>query len=167
MKAWHAPPPRDVVATEREWPGGEGRLLGMTTTDRKPRALLLAGDREALSSLAAAFHRRGFDVVAGSDGAAGVELLLDHLLSLDVLVADVDLPGRGGASLLELVRVAGGERDLAVVLRCRDLSPRAGERLRALGADALVRVTDAPETIAAVAEEAIWARQPFAAAAAA
>jgi CheY-like chemotaxis protein len=139
----------------------------MTTTDRKPRALLLAGDREALSSLDAALRRRGFDVVAGSDGGAGVELLLEHLLSLDVLVADLDLPGRCGASLLELVRVAGGERDLAVVLRCGDLSPHAGERLRALGADALVRATDAPEAVAAVADEAIWARQPYAVAAAA
>lgn len=139
----------------------------MTTTDRKPRALLLAGDREALSSLAAALARRGFDVVAGSDGAAGVELLLEHLLSLDVLVADLELPGRGGASLLELVRVAGGERDLAFVLRCGGLSPRAGERLRGLGADALVRASDAPEAVAAVAAEAVEARVPFALAAAA
>jgi CheY-like chemotaxis protein len=139
----------------------------MTTTDRKPRALLLAGDREALTSLAAAFQRRGFDVVAASDGVAGVALLLEHLLSLDVLVADLDLPGRGGAALLELVRVAGGERDLALVLRCGVLSARAGERLRALGADALVRATDAAEAIAAVAEEAVAARAPFALAAAA
>lgn len=139
----------------------------MTTIDRKPRALLLAGDRESLSSLAAAFERRGFEVVAGLDGAAGLHLLVDHLLSLDVLVADLELPGRGGASLLELVRVAGGERDLAFVLRCGRLSPREGEQLRALGADALVRSSDQPDAIAAVAEEAIGARAPFALAAAA
>lgn len=139
----------------------------MTTTDRKPRALLLAGDRESLSALAAAFERRGFDVVAGTDGAGGVHLLLEHLLSLDVLVADLELPGRGGASLVELVRVAGGERELALVLRCGGLSPREAERLRCLGADALVHASDRPDAVAAVAEEAIGARWPAALAAAA
>jgi DNA-binding response OmpR family regulator len=138
----------------------------MTTIERNPRALLLAADHESLASLAAAFRRRGFDVVTGMDGATGVGLLVDHLLSLDVLVADLDLPGRDGTSLLELVRVAGGERDLAVVIRCAAVRRAAGDRLRALGADALVRASDGADAIAAVAEEVVWARVPGLAAAA-
>jgi len=139
----------------------------MTTIDRNPRALLLSGDPESLSTLAASFRRRGFDVVAAADGDAGVALLVEHLLSLDVLVADLELPARGGAALLELVRVAGGERDLAFVLRCGALTPREGERLRALGADALVRTSDDAAAVAAVAEEAVAARWPAALSAAA
>jgi CheY-like chemotaxis protein len=138
----------------------------MTTTDRKPRALLLTADRDSVYSLVAAFERRGFDVVASMDGASGVDVLIEHLLSLDVLVADLDLPGRDGAALLELVRVAGGERDLPVVIRCAALPPEAGDRLRGLGADAVVRASDGVEAIAAVAEEVVWAGVPGLAAAA-
>jgi DNA-binding response OmpR family regulator len=130
----------------------------MTPNDRNPRALLLAEDREALQSLSAAFQRRGFDVLTASDGARGLEVLLDNLLSLDVLVTDLDLPGRDGASLLRLVRVAGGEHELAILLRCAGLSWGDRGVLRALGADAVVSRTDGADAIAALAGEAIAAR---------
>jgi DNA-binding response OmpR family regulator len=130
----------------------------MTPNDRNPRALLLAEDREALQSLSAAFQRRGFDVLTASDGARGLEVLLDNLLSLDVLVTDLDLPGRDGASLLRLVRVAGGEHELAILLRCAGLSWGDRGVLRALGADAVVSRTDGADAIAALASEAIAAR---------
>jgi CheY-like chemotaxis protein len=130
----------------------------MTPNDRNPRALLLAEDREALQSLSAAFQRRGFDVLTASDGARGLEVLLDNLLSLDVLVTDLDLPGRDGASLLRLVRVAGGEHELAILLRCDGLSWGDRGVLRTLGADAVVSRGDGADAIAALAGEAIAAR---------
>jgi DNA-binding response OmpR family regulator len=134
------------------------RLPGMTPNDRNPRALLLTEDREALQSLSAAFQRRGFEVLTASDGARGLEVLLDTLLSLDVLVTDLDLPGRDGASLLRLVRVAGGEHELAIVIRCAGLSSRDRGVLRALGADAVVSPADGADAIAALADEAIDTR---------
>lgn len=130
----------------------------MTTSDRNPRALLLTADLDALPSLAAAFQRRGYDVVTAPDGARGVEVLLDQLLSLDVLVTDLDLPGRDGASLLHLVRVAGGERELAIVIRCAGLPARDRGVLRMLGADALVSPADGADALAALADEAVGAR---------
>jgi len=139
-------------------------LLGMTTTERTPGALLLVNDARALPALSAAFRQRGFAVFTAQDGVRGVDVLLEHLLDLDVLVADLDLPERGGAALLELVRVAGGERDLAVVLRGSGLSPRERASLWMLGADALVSPSDEGEGIAAAAEEAIQSRRELRAA---
>jgi CheY-like chemotaxis protein len=130
----------------------------MTTADRKPRALLLAKDHEALYRLATSLERRGFEVLAATDGASGVELLLDNALVLDVVLSDLDLPGRDGASLLELVRVAGGERDLAILIRAAGLPASARNELRALGADAVVSATDPAEHVAALVEEAVGAR---------
>jgi CheY-like chemotaxis protein len=137
---------------------GLRRLPGMTANDRNPRALLLTEDPAALQALSAAFHRRGFDVLTASDGARGLEVLLDSLLSLDVLVTDLDLPGRDGASLLRLVRVAGGEHELAILLRCAGLSSRDRGVLRSLGADAVVGAADDADAVAALAEEAIATR---------
>jgi CheY-like chemotaxis protein len=130
------------------------------TTDRNPRALLLAKDHASLYSLATCLERLGFEVLAATDGVGGVELLVDNLLSLDVVVSDLDLPGRDGAALLELVRVAGGERDLAIVIRAAGLSARERGGLRAKGADAVVSATDGAERVAALAEEAVSARAP-------
>jgi DNA-binding response OmpR family regulator len=108
------------------------------TTTRRPKALLLDDDPTVLRLLATALLARGFEVRAATDGEAGVHLLLDELLDLDVLVADRDLPGRDGASLLRLVREAGGERDLAIVLLADQARRDDREELLALGADAVV-----------------------------
>ena len=115
------------------------------TTSRRPRALLLDDDPTALRLLGAALSSRGFDVRAARDGEAGLELLLDELLELDVLVIDRDLPGRGGESLLRLVREAGGETDLAVVVVTGDAG--AARRLLALGADAVVDRAQGPRAV--------------------
>jgi CheY-like chemotaxis protein len=124
-------------------------------TSRRPKALLLDDDPAALRLLGTALVERGFDVRAALDAEAGLELLLDELLDLDVLVADRDLPGRDGAALLRLVREAGGERDLALVLVVDDAGPDDCERLLALGADAVVdRAGGIPAAAAAVAAAA-------------
>jgi DNA-binding response OmpR family regulator len=112
--------------------------------------------------MAAALRWRGFEVLTATDGDRGLALLLDHLLALDVLVADLDLPGRDGASLLRLVRVAGGERELPIVIRGGGLSPDDRAALRALGADAVVTPADGPARIAAIAAEAAGTRAPAA-----
>ena len=108
------------------------------TTTRRPRALLLDDDPVVLRLLGTALEARGFDVRAAADGASGLELLLDELLELDVLVMDAELPGRDAASLVRLVRHAGGERDLGVVILAGAGARAAREHLLALGADAVV-----------------------------
>jgi len=108
------------------------------TSTRRPKALLLDDDTVVLRLLGNALLARGFEVRAATDADAGLELLLDELLDLDVVVADKDLPGRDGASLVRLVREAGGERDLGVVLLSEREPAAVRERLVALGADAVV-----------------------------
>ncbi len=108
------------------------------TTSRRPRALLLDDDPTVLRLLGMALEARGFDVRAALDAESGIEILTDELLELDVLVADADLPDRDAASLVHLVRGAGGERDLGIVVLAGDPSPGLRTRLFALGADAVV-----------------------------
>lgn len=108
------------------------------TTSRRPRALLLDDDATVLRLLGTALEARGFDVRAALDAESGIETLTDELLDLDVLVADADLPGRDGAALVDLVRRAGGERDLAIVVLAAEPSRALRMRLLALGADAVV-----------------------------
>jgi DNA-binding response OmpR family regulator len=121
------------------------------THDRNRKALLLENDPVARASLAAALRARGFEVVAAADGAAGVAHLLDLLLDLDLLVSAVDLPGRDGTSLLRLVRIAGGERDLRVVLTGRGVRSHERARLLLAGADAVVDLSDGAEAAARTA----------------
>lgn len=122
------------------------------TTDRKPRALLLDDDPTVLRLLGAALEARGFEVRAAGDAESGLDALLDELLDLDVLVADLDLPGRDGAALLRLVRHAGGERDLPVVLLGGSPGAACRRQLLALGADAVVDRSAGPgAAVAAIA----------------
>jgi CheY-like chemotaxis protein len=127
-----------------------------TTTNRNPKALLLDDDTTVLRLLGTDLEARGFDVRAATEGDAGLALLLDELLGLDVLVLDLDLPGRDGWELLRLVRCAGGEKDLGVVVLAADVDRSVREQLLALGADAVVDRraghATAATAIAAVAE---------------
>jgi CheY-like chemotaxis protein len=87
------------------------------------RALVLDADASSLRALTRSLEARSFSVVTATDGARGLDLLLDEMLSLDVLVVDAALPHRDAAAFAELVRRAGGERDLAFVAITRDASP--------------------------------------------
>lgn len=125
----------------------------MTATTTR-RALLLHGDRNARRSLARALSARGFEVETAADGERGLSLLLDRLLGLDVLVLDADLPRRDGWSLLRLIRSAGGERDLRIVVVGRSLDAARRAQLRWLGADAALDTSAGGEAVAAAAEGA-------------
>jgi CheY-like chemotaxis protein len=139
--------------------------MNATTSNRTPKALLLDDDVTVLRLLGTALEARGLELRAATDGESGLALLIDELLDLDVLVLDLDLPGRNAWELLHLVRRAGGERDLGVVVLAS--APERGVRdaLLALGADAVVDRRAghgaAAEAIAAVARrEARPAHRP-------
>ncbi len=109
-----------------------------TKAKRNPKALLLDDDSNVLRLLGTALEDRGFAVRAATDGDAGLSLLLDELLDLDVLVVDLELPARDGWALLHLVRRAGGERDLGVVVLASGPERGVSDQLLALGADMVV-----------------------------
>ena len=90
-----------------------------------------------------------------ADGEAGVAALLDELLALDVLVVDLELPGRDGWALLRLIRGAGGEAELPVVVLAAGASPAVRAQLRALGADAVVDRSAGPSGVARAVEAVV------------
>jgi CheY-like chemotaxis protein len=128
--------------------------MSATIPNRTPKALLLDDDATVLRLLGTALEGHGLELRAATDGDAGLALLLDELLDLDVLVVDLDLPGRDGRALLRLVRGSGGERDLGVVVLADDAARVRGELL-ALGADVVLDrragPADAADAISAVA----------------
>ena len=132
---------------------------------RRPRALLLDDDPAVLRLLGRKLSARGVEVVAATEGNGGLELLLDGLLDLDVLIVDLDLPGRDAWSMLRLIRVAGGEEDLRVVVLADRPGAAVRERLLALGADAVVDRAEGPGPAARVALAAAWRRRHIPAAA--
>jgi DNA-binding response OmpR family regulator len=136
-------------------------VMTTSTARRTPKALLLDDDMTVLRLLGTALEARGFEVRAATDGEAGTALLVDELLGLDVVVVDAELPGRDARSLLHLVRWAGGERELGVVVLVGTLDDASRDQLLALGADAVVdRRAGHAAALEAVAAVARRARAP-------
>lgn len=133
------------------------RTIGSTRA-RGLRALVLADDDAVVRALRRSLEARRCSVLSAADGAGGLALLLDELLRLDVLVVDLNLPGRGARSLVDVIRRAGGERDLSIVV----LATAAGEALRAelhaRGVDAVVDRSAGPDAVARAVEVAVARR---------
>jgi len=123
----------------------------MRPTLPRPKALLLDDDPAVLRLLGRTLAARGLEVLAATEGAGGLDLLLDELLELDVLIVDLDLPGRDGWAMLRLIRGAGGEEDLGVVVLADRPGAAVRARLLALGADEVADRADGPEEAASAA----------------
>ncbi len=137
----------------------------MTPTPERPKALLIDDDPIVLRLLPCALQARGFEVLAARDRASGLGLLLDEILDLDVLVLDLDLPARAGWALLNLVRGAGGERDLGIVVLGSGVDAPRRAQLLGLGADAVVDRSAGPEAATRAVAAAAAARRARASAA--
>ena len=111
------------------WPG-EG------TRPAARRALVVDDDRLARRLLGDALAEQGFEVHTAADGAEGMSKLLDLLLRLDLLVLDLCMPQLDGERLVSLIRRAGGEHDLTVVVVSGLLDAQTTARLLAAGANA-------------------------------
>jgi CheY-like chemotaxis protein len=131
------------------------------TLERRPRALLLDGDGAWLDELVGALAERRVTAVTAPDGRSGLERLLEEFLDFDVLVMDLDLPHRDARSLSRLIRHAGNERDLAIVVLAIAPSPALLAELRALGVDAVVDRRAGPAAAAAAAVHAASTRSAF------
>lgn len=123
-----------------------------TANSRRMKALLLDDDVVVLRLLGTALEARGFDVRAATDGESGTALMLDELLDLDVVVTSLSLPARDGRSILRLVRGAGGERDLGLVMLGGGTDEATRAELLALGADAVVEKASGTGAVADLVE---------------
>jgi len=120
------------------------------------RALVLDVDP---TPLARALGARRVETVTATDGEAGLTRLLDELLSLDVLVMALDLPGRDARQLARLIRKAGNEKDLTLVVVAERPTPALRLELRGLGVDAIVDRADGPPAIASAVLEVVRRRE--------
>ncbi len=132
-----------------------------TLPERPLRALVLDDDEAALNDLRRSLEARHYGVLAAADGASGLDLLLEELLGLDVLVTDLDLPHRNARSFADLIRRAGGERDLVIVVLATDADPACHADLLAVGVDAILDRDAGAEALAATIDELVARRSSF------
>jgi CheY-like chemotaxis protein len=134
----------------------------MTFTDHSPsrqlRALVLDHDGASALLLRRELEARSFSVISAADGASGLAILLEELLALDVLVVAADLPGRDARAFAELIRRAGGEGDLSIVVVGAS-SRRLEADLLAAGVDRVFSRTDAPDVAAGAIAAVVAARR--------
>ncbi|ACG71262.1 response regulator receiver protein [Anaeromyxobacter sp. K] len=129
----------------------------------RPRALVLHPDVSTRAELGWALGSRDIASLSAADGASGLALLLEELLALDALAVKLDLPGRDARAFADLVRRAGGEQDLAIVVLASDPSPSLRAELAALGVDEVVDPRLGPDAVAEAVVEAVEARRASAA----
>jgi len=120
---------------------GEARIAEalVQVAARKPRALIVHGDVLSRRRIGDALAERGFEVYAARGVSSGMEVLTDQLLDLDLLVTAHRLPDGDGEALVRLVRGAGGEQDLAILVVVDEVvDVGVKKRLLLAGADAVV-----------------------------
>jgi uncharacterized protein (TIGR02266 family) len=133
---------------------GEARLAAaiVRISARPRRALVVDDERLVRALLAEALRERGFEVLTAEDGVAGLSILADELLALDLLVTDVKMPNMDGETFIRTIRSAGGESDLAIVVVAGTLEKGVEKRLEREGADAVLDKALGPELIAQAAD---------------
>jgi CheY-like chemotaxis protein len=122
---------------------------------RPRRALVVDDDALILRTLTDALQARGFEVLTASNGQEGLQIVADELLTLDLLVTDVRMPEMDGETFVRIIRGAGGESELAIVVITGSLDPALEKRMESAGADAVLDKALGPEDLAAAADAAL------------
>ncbi len=135
-------------------PAEEARLYAaiVQLTARPRRALVVDDDALHRRMLGDALAARGFEVVTAGDGAEGLRALADELLTLDLLLTDLCMPGMDGEVFVRTIREAGGETELAVVVVTGQTDPELAPRLLAAGADEVLEKALGAERVAEAAD---------------
>lgn len=143
---------------------GEQRKLAAAIariSARPRRALVVDDDALTRRMLQDALQDRGFEVLTAGDGVAGLAVLVDELLALDLLVTDIVMPNMDGETFIRTIRNAGGESDLAIVVVTGAIGTAIEKRLERDGADAVLDKSLGPELIAQ-ASDAVLERKRMA-----
>ncbi|ABS28539.1 response regulator [Anaeromyxobacter sp. Fw109-5] len=142
-------------------PEEEARLYAaiVQLTARPRRALVVDDDALHRRMLGDALRDRGFEVVTAADGAEGLRALADELLTLDLLLTDLCMPGMDGEAFVRTIRHAGGETELAVVVVTGQSGPELAPRLLAAGADEVLEKALGAERVAEAADGVVERRR--------
>jgi uncharacterized protein (TIGR02266 family) len=126
---------------------------------RPRRAVVVDDDALVRQMLSDTLRDRGFEVLSARDGAEGLQVVSEELLTLDLLITDLKMPHMDGERFVQTIRLAGGESDLAIVVVTGNLEPGAEKRLTAAGADAVLEKSLGPELIAQAADAVVERRR--------
>lgn len=119
------------------------------STAARHRALIIEADERARRETRLALEARGIAALTAPCGISGLDALLEHLLDLSIVVADLRAPGLDGWRLVRLVRQLGNEQDLRLLITGDGVSGGAAARLAAMGADAVLDRAVGPAGVAA------------------
>ncbi len=141
--------------------GASSALASVMTaiTARRPHALVVDDDSLTLKMVADAFEQSGYDVLTAPDAEFAMHALADQILTLDLLVTDVLMPGVDGEQLVRRIRGIGGEGDLPIIAISGRVDDALAARLRAAGADAVLAKSLGPDAIVRLANEAVVRRR--------
>jgi CheY-like chemotaxis protein len=122
------------------------------TPARKPRVLLVDDDRFFRVVLSDALVQAGFEVDSVGDGKQALEKIASRLWEIDVLIADLLLPGLDGWCLIDRVRQLGPENDLKVVVLSAAVSDLHLSQLQGPGGadDVIAKGTPLEEIVASI-----------------
>ena len=141
-------------------PDDEAALASAVTSmaGRSRRVLIVDDDALTRSVLGAAFEARGYEVLTAPDAAHAMHTLADQVLTLDLLLTDVLMPGVDGEQLVRSIRQIGGESELPIVAVTGRVDPELERRLAAAGADAVLDKSVGAAAIVCGAERAVAMR---------
>lgn len=106
--------------------------LARNEGDAAPKILLVDDEEGLLETMASALRKNGMEVITASDGESAVLEFRQHQGSLDLVVADLVLPGMSGWEVFSVVREA--EPELPVLIMSGHLEPKLEAAVNRSGA---------------------------------
>lgn len=104
--------------------------------DERPRLLVVEPNRNNLGVLARRLTEAGFRVTTADCGAAGIAEL--HRYSIDLVLAELNMPRMSGAELARAVRGEAQWNDIPVMLITGKSEPKGAVRGYEAGADDVI-----------------------------
>jgi CheY-like chemotaxis protein len=103
-------------------------LLSAAPPPRRPRVLCVDDEAVWRTTYRRLLEPHGIDLILGTDGKQGLELLIEHFFELDLVVLDLHMPELDGRALIDRIRRLGGETGLHLFL----ISAAGEDELRGL-----------------------------------